>query len=233
MLLPEREVNDMKWSERTQVGLLLACVSVICASASSSESLEQFAELQHIAEDHTISYKEAVPRMEALFGRLDDPQIVKAVMLLSREGSESVWAQMTRAPEGENGPSEEWYRFKAEWDRYDEAVCIGMCRLVQIGTSESIKHLVDLTSHYLGETNCEILLQRITEVGEPALEHLRSKLREQEALKEGRDEGGEEQAQPAIEYWAVIGMLEDCIAFIEKGEILYAPVEPCPPSYDQ
>lgn len=223
----------MRYGQSARARLVLTCIFVMLSGVSSADSLEEFADLQEIAEDHSISYKEAVPRIEALFARLDDPYTVNAVMLLSTEAAASAWTEMTRAAEGENGPSEEWYRFQEEFDRYDEAVFIGMCRLIQMGTSEAIEHLVDLTSHSLGPANKEILLQRITEVGEPALEHLRSKLEDTKRLEEGTGEGGEAQVEPDIQHWVVIKMLQDCIEFIQKGEILTVYVEPCPPSYEQ
>jgi hypothetical protein len=162
-------------------------------------------DLDAIVKNKDISYKQAHQQLMMLFSKLSDPKGIKNVILHSAKSSGVFYSSRT----------------KDEFERYDEAIFIGLCRLMHIGTNESIYHIVDLLQYDLGVSNNEVLRQRITEIGSPALQHLKTKLQELEDSKLSSDKRNRERVRANIQ------AIHECMSHIEQGTKIDAGVTPC------
>lgn len=179
-------------------------VGILFAS-SVSASVNVFADLDDIANDKRISFKTAKQEIQELIEGIGDPIRIKSIILRSSDQAKLCYT---------------WEQ-KDIYERYDEAIFIGICRLVYINTAESIRQLVDLIQYDLGVSNNEILGQRITEIGRPALLHLKTKLRE---LRKKEKTVNQESKQLSSKK---IRLIEGFIKYIKKGKKIDAGVGPC------
>jgi len=177
---------------------MLSC-PIVFASANF------FMDLDGIVSDKGIPFDQAIKKIDSLLKRSIDPVFVKKLVLYSSEHAKSTYT----------------YEQKEKYERYDEAIFIGMCRLIQMNTAESIRQLVDLIQYDLGVSNNEILGQRITEIGRPALLHLKTKLRELRKKEKTVNQESKHLASKRIR------LIEGYIKYIKKGEKIDAGVGPC------
>jgi len=184
--------------------IMLLLVGILFAS-SVSASVNVFADLDDIAKDKRISFRTAKQEIQELIEGIADPIRIKSIILRSSDRAKLCYT----------------CEQKDIYERYDEAIFLGMCRLVQMNTAESIRQLVDLISYDLGVSNNEILGQRITEIGGPALLHMKTKLRE---LRKKEKTGNQESKQSASKK---IRLIEGYINYIKKGKKIDAGVGPC------
>lgn len=186
--------------------IILLLVGILF-SPSSFASVNVFGNLDVIANDKRISFENAEQKIQQLIEGITDPLMIKSIILHSSDHARLCYT----------------YEQKDKYERYDEAVFIGMCRLVQINTAESIRQLVDLIHGDLGVSNNEILGQRITEIGRPSLLHLKTKLRE---LQEKGNTFNQESKKLVSKRTKLI---ECYIDYINKGKRIDAGVGPCHP----
>jgi hypothetical protein len=174
-----------------------------CATVSASTSI--FTDLDRIANDKAIAFNQAVVHIDSLFERSIDPVFVKRLIIYSAEQARSfqTWDQ------------------KKIYERYDEAIFIGICRLVNLNTAESVRQLVDLINLDLGVSNNEIIGQRITEIGHPALEHLDIELRKLRNKEKTSNQETEKLSSMRIR------RIESYIKHIKEGKKSDVGVGPC------
>jgi hypothetical protein len=179
--------------------IYLIVISAILFSTSTVASTESFDNLNKIVKNTNISYKQASDQMVTYFDKISNPKAIKKIVTQSAVKASALYASET----------------KDEFERYDEAIFIGLCKLVQINTDESIYEIIDLLQYDLGVSNNEVLRQRITEIGAPALKHLK-------ALSQNKKRTSTNaKSQKQLE------VIQDCISHIEKGQKIDAGVSPC------
>ena len=184
--------------------IILLLLGILLAS-SVSASVNVFADLDTIANDKRISFITAKQKIQELIEGIAGPIMIKSIILRSSDQAKLCYT---------------WEQ-KDIYERYDEAIFAGICRLVYINTAESIRQLVDLIQYDLGVSNNEILGQRITEIGRPALLHLKTKLRE---LRKKEKTVNQESKQLSSKK---IKSIEGYINYIKKGKKIDAGVGPC------
>lgn len=186
--------------------LLFSILLYVLEISNSNILASEVSYIKEIATNKNITYRQAVKKIEHYFVKINDPKKIKSIIKEASAYASSKYS----------------FETKSEYERYDESRLIGICRLINIGTDESIKTLVDLTTHYMGASSGETLNQRITEVGKPAIKYLKHKIQEIENLK--IDEKEESQR---IYYSGKIERLQKMIKYINKNEIFDVGNSPC------
>jgi hypothetical protein len=191
---------------KVKTGITISLLFVVLFCYSVFGSSNNFLNLNDIVNNKNISFEEARQKIEVLFSELIDPSTIKSLILQSSRHARLIYG----------------YSQKQRYERYDEAVYIGVCRLVQINTSESIRELVELIQYDLGVSNNEVLGQRITEIGRLALIPLQTKLKQ---LKK-KEAGYKEESRTRVS--KKIGTVQNYIDSINEGRKIDAGVGPCP-----